>query len=65
MNRAKAIEAVEEGIYEKIKALAAQAAANEITEDATVAESQFARGLGFAKDALDRCRREVETIFDP
>ena len=63
MNRAKAIEAVEEGIYEKIKALAANEATNEITEDGALAESQFAAGLRLAKDALDRCRREVETIF--
>lgn len=63
MNRAKASAAVEQGICDAIAKLAANEASNEATEDADVAETQFARGLRYAKDALDRGLAEVEKIF--
>lgn len=64
MTRDKVLQAVEDGILEKIKDLAKMEATNEITEDPAVAESQFAVGLRIAKDAFDRCTREAATIFD-
>lgn len=63
MNREKAKQAVEEGIFDAIKALAGNEARNEITESGDEAESQFERGLRFAKDALDRGLVGVEKIF--
>lgn len=63
MNRDKARQAVEEGIYGFIRDLAARLASNEVTESADDAETQFGRGLRFAKDALDRGLAEVEKIF--
>jgi hypothetical protein len=63
MNRTEAKQAVTAGILEKIQELAKMEATNEVTEDASLAESQFAKGLALAKDAEERCHAEVEKIF--
>ncbi len=62
-DREWAKQAVRDGIAESIKALAGNEARNEITESGDEAESQFERGLRFAKDALDRGLAGVEKIF--
>lgn len=63
MNRDEAKQAVRDGIADFIKQLAANEARNEVTESADEAETQFERGLRFAKDALDRGLAGVEKIF--
>jgi hypothetical protein len=63
MNRDKARQAVEEGIYDFIKDLVVMEAKNEATATGPVAEIRFANGLRMAKDALDRGLAEVDKIF--